>query len=681
MASRSATYALEGFGAEGVVTDLGADQLSPKQLSAAENMVLPDGVVTERGGYTGAGDDDPLNGGAGFNLGSVMAAVNPDTGATELVVTGDDGSASDWSYGKATTGDSDYASSTVNDGEFWARAYYRGEAILCPRNGTSHIRRWAFLTQGDIATSSGTGTYSLADGANRLVGVGSNFDPQLPVGAYIGGGFARDSLHRVVSRTSDTLAGLASKADWDVPSQNATILNYGVIGLKVLVTNIGLASHGASATTVTGNGTTWNQSGPGFGSVEAGDFVLRVGDNIANALRVTSVGSDTSLTVVANSVGAFTDQAYVILRPACGKEACEHDNALWVAGVDWANDTVYTTPAGYEPAHVTNGRFGKTVQADEAMRMFEVPVSAPDSPGEVVALRSTPWGLAVGKSDSLWVITGQYPSLDVRKVADLGTVDQRAMVSVDDLLVFAGSDGIFAWQGGRPRDLTEGRRAEWQRKAVDPGITRCVLGVARGHLFISFTSPEGDECWVYDLNRGVHLGNWVSGTPARGIESAVYMDSARIPNEGDKLYFVVNNSGNRQVQDLTTAILGPDTDNPYPATNIGALEVWTGSNLAGPISRQARVVGVKLTYVHDGATPGTLNMVTRLDGAAEAAEKSFAATASEAPETRRAVPNTGGVGVNCRSFQIGLRRSGGTSVRRVSVRGLEVVVRSRRPRA
>ena len=692
MSSRSQTYPLAGFGEDGVVTDVAVERLKPSQLAAAENMILPDGVVTERGGFAGIGENDPLNDGLdSYTLQSVLTAVNIDTGATEIAVTGTRTDGTLWNYGKASTGDQG-VTGTLADGPAWARAMYRGELLINPRDGVTPIRRSSFLTSADLSSTSGTGTYSVADGSNQLVGAASNFNPELPVGAYIGAVANRDYLHRVVSVPSDTKAGLASKADWDVPSGNVAFSRYGLIGLKVLVTNLGLCSHGASSTTVTGNGTQWAQSGPGFGVVQVGDYLLRVGDDIANALKVNVVTSDTSLNVGANAVGAFTDAEYVILRPACGREAVEHDNALWVAGVDWAKSTVYTTPAGYELAHVTNGRFGKTIQADEAMRMFEVPVPSPESPGEIMALRSTPWGLAVCKSDSLHVITGQYPSLDVRPIAQLGTIDQRAALAVDDVLIFAGREGIFAWQGGRPRDLSEGRRAEWVERA--DGMSRCVLGSVRNHLFISFEATTGAECWVYDMARGVHLGNFTSDDAANtvidgstgiaittGLESAVYMDSARIPGEEDRLLYVVPNSNRLQVHDVSTTITGPDENNAVPGTNIAPLEVWTGSNLGGPPSRRTRVVGAKLTYTCSGTAPGVLDMVTRVDRAAEVAEKSFAATTGSVPATARAWPNAGGLGVACRSLQIGLRRTGGTSVNRLSIREVEVVVRQVRPRA
>ena len=695
MRASSATYALDGFGSDGVVTDISVERLKPSQLASAENMILPDGVVSERGGWEGIGEDDPLaSGGDSYILDSVMSAVNPASGATEIVVTGrrsSDGVISN--FGSATQGHAGVGSSFSSTVEARARTAYRGEALICPHDGTTSIRRWSFLTSDDQSTSVGTGTYSVTDGSNQLVGAASAFTTEIEVGNYVGGAANnRDNLHRIVSVPTTTKAGLASKADWDVPSVAVGISRYGFIGLKVLVTDIGLTSHTGSSTTVSGNGTQWAQAGPGFGAVAAGDYILRVGDDIANALRVNTVNSDTSLTVGNNSVGAWSDQPFLILRHACGTEAVEHDNALWVSGVDWSDDTVYTTPPGYELAHVTNGRFGKTVQADEAMRMFEIAVSSPDAPGRVLGMRSTPWGLAVGKTDSMWVIRGQYPSTQVDRIADLGLIDQRAMVSADDVLIFAAREGIFAWQGGRPQDLTDGRRAEWVERARS--MTRCVVGTVRNHLFVSFEADTGAECWVYDLDRGVHLGNFTSDDDGNtvidgdtgisittGIESAAYMDSARIPGEPDRLLFASPNSNVLQVQDISTTIIGPDEDAEVPGTNIAPLEVWTGTNAAGSISRQKTVVGVKLTYVCNGTSPGVVDLVTRIEGAAEVAERSFPATAGSAPETARALADSGGIGVACRSFQVGLRRTGGTSVKRLSIREVENVVRLRRPRA
>ena len=143
---------------------------------------------------------------------------------------------------------------------------------------------------------------------------------------------------------------------------------------------------------------------------------------------------------------------------------------------------------------------------------------------------------------------------------------------------------------------------------------------------------------------------------------------------------MVDDANVLSVQEASTTIIGPTTDNEVPTGNLGPLEVWTGSNVGSPLSRLARVIGAKLTYICSGSAPGVLSLVSRVDGAAEVAERTFPATTA-APETARAWPGAGGIGVSARSFQMGIRRTGGTNVSRVSVRELEVNVRVRRPRA
>ncbi len=674
------TYRLDKFGAEGVVTDLSPDQLKTSQLAGAENMVLPDAIPTERGGWDGIGETGALDHNGPCFLQSVMATVNQATGATEIVVTGQgtfDNDEPNGRYshyiGKATTGDPGIGAHFPNrEGETWARAYYRGEVLSAPRSGRHPIIRWAHVVGGP-GQAPAPGSYSIADGDNQAVGFLSNFAGANPVGSYLG------LLHRIVSVPTAEDAGLASKADQAITDRVMDNTRYARIGLKTLVTSIGRVEHKPADFRVLGTGTQWRTAGPGFGAVMNGDWLVREGDTMANALRVTAVISDTELAVISTGIPAFTDAKYVILRPAVGKEVCVHENAPWIAGVDWARSTVYTAPAGYELAHVTNGRFGKTIQADEAMRLFEIPVPSPDATAEIMALLSTPWGLLVCKSDSLHRITGQYPALDVRPIADLGTVDQRAAISVDDMAIIAGREGIHAWRGGAPVDLSDGRRGEWRAKIA--GSSRCVLGAVRGHLFVSFdaygTTPE---CWVYDLRRGVHLGNFTSPDPALGIESAHYMHSARIPGEPDRLLFVVPSPVLRRVQDAATTIIEAGGVNEAPATNLGPLVVWSGTNAGGPLSRMRRTAGAKVTYTCEGAAPGVLALWVGNDGAAPVHERDLAATVG-GPKTLRVRPTDGNLGGRARSVQIGFKRTGGTSVSRVAVHEVEIVVRSRRPRA
>ena len=589
--SPSRTFVLEGFGSEGVVSDLTADRLKASQLCEAEDMVLVDGIPTERGGWTTTGDLDPL---ANANaLTSVMAVRFEGASADTLVV-------SDYlTFGEATAGSAGDVGFVL--GEVRARAFYRGESLLPSSDGLVPMLRWSGIKTG---YTGGTGTYTIADDRNNAVGSGTNFDPHVPVGTYIGSRWE----HRVVSRTSDTAVAVADIVDYPVASTTTNPSPTGLVGLKTLVTDKGIISHTSSSTTVTGSGTGWLSSGPGYGSMQVGDWIVTKGGSWANAMRVTGLGSDTSCTVAANSVGAITDQPYVLLRPAVGREVCVHDNALWIAGVEWNKDVLYTTPPGYAMGHVFNGAFSELTEADEAARLFEAPIRSSRTSGEIVSLLSTPWGLLVGMDDSLHTVRGQYPALQVDKLADVGVIDQRAAVGVDDMAVIAGNDGIFAWRGGQLDNITRGREGEW-RERIHRGMTRCVLGVVRGHLFISFEAGGAPECWVYDLRREVHLGNFRSDTPSSGIESATWMDSSRLPGSPDRLLFVAD--GILRVQDASTTIPEPGGLNPYPSENGGRLSVTSGTNIGGGAARLRRITGLKVSYVcfrEEGGEPGTLDV-------------------------------------------------------------------------
>ena len=73
-------------------------------------------------------------------------------------------------------------------------------------------------------------------------------------------------------------------------------------------------------------------------------------------------------------------------------------------------------------------------------------------------------------------------------------------------------------------------------------------------------------------------------------------------------------------------------------------------------------------------------MNTRIDGGAATPETNLPQTGA-VPVTRRIWPSSAGIGVSGRSLQMNLRRlEDATSVRRVSIREVETVVRARRPR-
>lgn len=714
-------FDLNDLGRGGVVTDLAPHELAANQLAAATDMVLADDVPTERGGWDGIGATNPVA--DGFALAAVMAVRFPGSTITDLVV-----QSTNQLVGKATSGSSGPVVDPTGRANIGPpRAFYRGEVILGGRVDTganltqNRLTRWSGNLTG---TGDGAATLAITAGSTLVTNFGTDFLTRVPVGCYLpsyvnnGGPFVLYShANRVASVTSGTEAALSAAPDLSYTGAFRSS-PFGDVGLGTAVTDLGVISHAASSTTITGKGTRWLNSGPGYGQPRLGDIIMPLNGDIARSLRIQSVGTNTQITVTANSVAAYTDEPYVILRPAVGSVACVHGARLWIAGVAWAPSTLYLTPPNHEMCNMGNGRFSLTTQAGLASQLLDVGVPSYDSSGAIVALVSTQSGLLVCKNDSVYLVRGEYPDLVVDKVADVGVIDIRAALSVDDTTVIAGTDGIFSVRGGQlDRDLTRGRRGEWRRRART--MTSCVLGVVRGHLFVrSVATGLGDECWVYDLRRDVWLGNWSRGpnqSDGCGPEGAHWFDSARIPGDPDRLLFT---AGTRiRVQDGASMVLEGDEANPYPNMNTGLLSFTTGSNIGGPLGRRRRVTRAKVSYRMEGspATPewvpgGAIPVFTdpphlavESNGNPDALgtvgiDTFLPCTTAPGVDARRVHPAPpavvpgvyvpGAVGVEGRGFQMRVSRvsggpgtngaAGGVSVSRCQVHGVEFETRGRR---
>lgn len=662
----------------GMVTDLPPDQLDPRQSPYLENVVFVDGVATERGGWSHVGTADPLAASI-EGLAAVKAVRFQGDADDDLMVSSEDCLA-----GIATAGEA----GTIFDGGsvlYYPRAVYRGEVIWCAQDRLSSIRRTVKCTS---TTTAGTGTFAVVEGENRIVGTGTNFDPHVPIGSYINRG-----LYRVVTRTSDTSLTIATTPDQALSGWSVDPNRWGYIGLLTEVTRQGAISHVASSATLTGTGTTWLSDGPGFGASAFNDWVMT--DTAQMRIASTPV-SDTSLTVDPNSVGDLTAVPYVMARPACGSEACVHRNRLWIAGVEWAPNRLYLTPEGHDLGHLYNGAYSKLTETADSRMLHSVDVPAPDAAGRIVALTSGPDGLYVHKTDSLYRVTGEWPALNVQKVADYGTVEIRAAISTDDGIFFAGPEGIFAVRGNSLDNLVEkkgnrgGRLAEWiERMRLS---SRCVLGVVRGHLFIS-TGEAPPECWKFDLRGDRWCGNVTSEDGAStGPEHAIYFDSAKdviidsaTEDVGtDRLFMVTGSTTTIQVGDLTTVIpANPGGGVEVDSEGLGRFRADTPTNIAGSTGQLKRVIGAKVGYVLAGDNTMTIDVTSNVDEADTSTDEvSLPEGDGYDLEHVRIPASSGGIGKLGRLFKMSFQRSANpTSASRVAVHDIELVVGERRPRA
>lgn len=104
--------------------------------------------------------------------------------------------------------------------------------------------------------------------------------------------------------------------------------------------------------------------------------------------------------------------------------------------------------------------------------------------------------LLVCKEDETFAVTGTDPDTDlsVHKVWDDGTLCNMSMATWKDIVVWAGRNGIYSWDGTQVTDLTQGTLGREYHKAVanfDTTTYRMWAVVMRDHylLFVENVSP------------------------------------------------------------------------------------------------------------------------------------------------------------------------------------------------
>lgn len=666
-----------------------AEYLAPNESPGPmENVIFGAGVAQERNGYPQLGVDDPLSGtAAGARLTSVRLTDLAADQTRAYVVTDTAGKVGVMRESSATV--------AFTHPQTGARPQvveeYGAEVLIVDRQsddtaitgGANPILRFAGCTASLV---SGTGTVSVAAATKRASGSGTNFNPNVAEGSYI------LSTFRVTEATSDTELGLYNASDVAAGPLTPNPLAYGYIGLRTLVDDEGVATHGGGSPTVTGKGTSW-ASGPN--AVRVGDVVLPATGQPADAvLSVTAVNSDTSLTVSIGSTDpVFTDSAYVILRPACGSMVCAHDNRLWIAGVPWARDNLYLTPAGYDMGNLANGAYSTVNDAARALQLFSQYVPSPGASGEITGLCSSRLGLLVGRSGEIYTVRGEYPSLNVSRLHTFGCFAPESMVSVDDVVFVAGEQGIFQVTGGKPLEITAPRRYEYLAKTDQAALTasqrvNVALGIGKGILYCAGIEG-GSECWAWDIAGQRWLGNLtVDPGGTVDIARAVYFNTARLGGEDDACVFVAD----RAVGDIAPAGALGQAGQMDQFTNRGRFVATLPPSAFGPPSQLKTITGLKVAYVLD-YDPGFSIDNPAAVVSASADDAPFSAESpvlgpnaglgeNDTPETVRIHPGTGQLGVRGRSHRVKIERTVNSAlIERFAVSAIEASVRAHRVRS
>jgi hypothetical protein len=296
-------------GIKGMVTDRQSWELDPQETPFAQDAIAPEGVMALRANPAAFAAAPGVN-----TLISCCAADLPQISGVptlQQIVTA------------------------------LIREIYKGEAIICPLDGVSSIRR---LAGGPMtALAAATGTVSTTAGSTVVTGAGTNFATQAPVGSYIAIAGIQGFSFKVVN----TLSATQLAVDTPIPITLAGVgwlSSYlGQIGLATPVSNPGTITITNGSAAVTGQGTSFSTPVLLNAALQAGDGIAPTGsfDRLA---AIQSITSQTALTLTAVQGATYTNVPYVGFRSLVGREARIYSGILFVTGVDWLPNHIFYLP-------------------------------------------------------------------------------------------------------------------------------------------------------------------------------------------------------------------------------------------------------------------------------------------------------------------------------------------------
>lgn len=130
-----------------------------------------------------------------------------------------------------------------------------------------------------------------------------------------------------------------------------------------------------------------------------------------------------------------------------------------------------------------------------------------DTPGPITALKKLNDGLVVFKAEAMYY--GRYvgagtnsPIWDFTRISDkIGCAGHRSVVNVDNMLVFAGKDDIYRFDGTRPQSITQGIYETIKAQVMGNGNTSLFVGHDKPKSSVWFSSNTLIYVWNYKENR------------------------------------------------------------------------------------------------------------------------------------------------------------------------------------
>jgi hypothetical protein len=679
-----------------MVTDRQSWELDPQQSPFVQDAIAPKGILALRGNPAAVGSAPGAN-----PLVGVFAADIPVLGSGYQQVAVADVAGNVYCYAAPTW----YSAGGLGSLGL-IREIYRGEFIICPQDGKNPVRRFAGVPNNTLpAIAAAGGTIATTANSTVITGTGTNFTTQAPVGSYLlisgihGYAFKVVKVNSATSLSVETLVPVAvSGVSWA-----ATYL--GQFGLSTPVSWTGTATFTSASTAVTGTATAFNSQSLQMGQPAAGDAIGPIG-NYTGLSAISTITSDTALTLTAGAAITATSVPYIIFRNMVGREARVHMGTLFITGIDWLPNHIYSIPTNQDLGAQTNGIYSYAADYVDANIAIPFTVPSPQARGRIVALLSTPEGMLVLRNDSAWMMYGLPPTQTTVIVADgAGCIDLRSAISTEYGQFWCGMDGVYRYTGGRIVDLAAqgGRSREWRAlmrtwygnitDASQKQSYSVSCGVMDGHLLVGVVSATGtviDQVWVYDLIADCWRSTLTAVAPTSFSKwNPFALTATYLGTTGEALYFVQSTQKGADANSLwqDNGMLRDEgaitSNNAYNGVFICDIP----ESAAGSPADLDRVIEEKVVYELTGGGAATrLVLQSGVDGGALGTDASLAAT-SAGPQEARIRPQTdvtqaagGALGLNGRRHAHRITQTG-QQPSALRLHEVDLVVRQRRPRA
>ena len=380
----------------------------------------------------------------------------------------------------------------------------------------------------------------------------------------------------VVSVNTDTTLTLEKPSPYAITSKSATFKS--LRGFAAQVTK-GRITCATNATDVNGGDTKFKSQ-----KLDTGSWNLYRASDMTWIGKVSSVASETNLTLAANAAVAMADDEYVALRADAdyGIPLTSSDvgflNAPYAQRQFYANLGTSVDTASY--LYFSDINNPEAVDLSEADGDF-IPVASSYSVNESMrAIMPAYNALVVLKESEAFALFGTTPSqFELRKIEDDGALSGMSVQPYGGGVIWAGRDGIHYYDGVQVENLTQPKLGDvWKNsvRSFDPTKYRMWSMVVRDHywLFIERLDPT---IAVIKGNVSSTPNNWAVGinmtTRAITLATNLHLRGAiTLPaSSGHHVWYVVN--------DATKGIIC-DTADLYDAEGVDAIACDGGT--AGP---------------------------------------------------------------------------------------------------